>query len=454
MASADRGLKLERKPLPESNESRELKSELCDDVQATEGAEALGDVTAFVRRFINLTDAQARVTALFVAHCHCFDAADCTPYLSINSAEKQSGKTRLLEVLKLLVPKPWYTGRVSAAVLVRKIDALQPTLLLDESDAAFSGEKEYAEALRGTLNNGYRRGGTHSLCVGKGAEISFADLSVFCPKAIAGIGKLPDTVADRSIPIRLKRAQRGTVERFRERDAKPEADGVISRFELWCIRNIDALRKARPDFLPQLSDRQFDTAEPLLAIADLAGGEWPQAARRAIVELCTQAQIDDDSSRVRALFDIRQVLKADEMPSQYLCDDLAKIEGSPWGEWSKGKAITPIKLVKLLKPLEIYPGQIQNGNARGYKRCDFQDAFSRYLPSIPPTQSVKTSETHYSCGSDTLSKVSGEQPYDTSEKSVSLNNHAGFRHFDTLKADIQGITGEKGAFPDSDEVTI
>jgi hypothetical protein len=117
------------------------------------------------------------------------------------------------------VAEPWFTGRVTAAVLVRKVDDVKPTLLLDESDATFGGEKEYAEALRGILNTGHRRGGVASLCVGKGPEMSFKDFSTVCPKAIAGIGKLPDTVADCSIPIRLKRTASGEVpERFRLRN--------------------------------------------------------------------------------------------------------------------------------------------------------------------------------------------------------------------------------------------
>ena len=113
--------------------------------------EVLDEVAGFVRRFVVMSEAQADAVALWVVHTHAFDAAEQTPYLAISSAEKRSGKTRLLEVLELLVARPWLTGRVTAAVLARKVDAERPTLLLDESDAAFKGEKEYAEALRGLL---------------------------------------------------------------------------------------------------------------------------------------------------------------------------------------------------------------------------------------------------------------------------------------------------------------
>ena len=198
------------------------------------GAEVLGGLVAFIRRFVALSDEQADMASLWVVHTHAIDAADCTPYLHIKSAEKRSGKTRLLEVLALLVARPWLTGRVSAAVLVRKTANEQPSLLLDESDAAFKGDKDYAEALRGILNAGFRRGGVTSLCVGQGANLSYRDFPVFRPKAIAGIGKLPDTIADRAIPIELRRRRRDEqVERFRQRKVEPDAVPLHSAAAVW-----------------------------------------------------------------------------------------------------------------------------------------------------------------------------------------------------------------------------
>jgi len=253
------------------------------------GAEILDVVLAFVTRFVSMTAHQARVVALWVAHTYAFDAADTTPYLSVNSPEKQSGKTRLLEVAEKIVMNPWLTGRTTAAALVRKINGQHPTLLLDESDTAFQQEKEYVAALRGILDTGYRKSGKASLCVGQGAAIEVRDFQTFSPKAIAGIGQLPDTVRDRSIPIKLKRARRGAVARFREREANREGLEIAARLATWCAANLETLRQARPETLTQLSDRQSDCCEPLLAIADLAGGEWPEIARKALVELCTGA---------------------------------------------------------------------------------------------------------------------------------------------------------------------
>ena len=67
--------------------------------------------------------------------------------------------------------RPWLTGRTSAAALVRKVDVDTPTLLLDESDAAFAGEKSHGGPAE-HLNTEYKRSGKCSLCVGKGADLS------------------------------------------------------------------------------------------------------------------------------------------------------------------------------------------------------------------------------------------------------------------------------------------
>jgi hypothetical protein len=123
---------------------------------SVEGRALLGDLDALLKRYVILTVHQRHVVALWVMHTHTFAAFETTPYLWVTSAMKQSGKTRLLEVLELVVAKPWLTGRLSAAVLVRKVDAEGPTLLLDETDAAFKAESDYTEAIRAILNSGYR----------------------------------------------------------------------------------------------------------------------------------------------------------------------------------------------------------------------------------------------------------------------------------------------------------
>jgi hypothetical protein len=230
----------------------------------------LNGVRAFIRRFVVLDDVQADAVTLWTAHTHVFDAFGCTPYLAISSPEKRSGKTRLLEVLELLVREPLPTANISDAALFRVIDARQPTLLVDEVDAVF-GKKSQREELRGIINAGYRRGATtHRM--GGANNTTLQTFSVYCPKAFAGIGDcLPDTITDRAIPIRLRRRTRdASVERFRLREVQPEGHALRDQLAAWLEPHFDHLADSRPQLPDEIDDRAQDVWEPLLAIAELA----------------------------------------------------------------------------------------------------------------------------------------------------------------------------------------
>lgn len=340
----------------------------------------LDEISLFISRYVVLSDHQLQIIVLWVIHTHVIKQADTTPYLNIYSAEKRSGKTRLLETLEVLVARPWFTGRVTTAVLARKIDAECPTLLLDESDAAFNSEKEYSEALRGILNSGYRRGGKSSVCVGKGIDIGYKDLSTFCPKAIAGIGKLPGTIADRSIPILLKRRMPDEqVERFRPQKIRQEIEQIrasLDRCPSISFENIDL------ESPQELDDRAADCLEPLLAIAKAAGHDWSDKARQAAISLMAGEMRQDDSLGMQLLSDIREIArdKVDQISSAELISALNGLEESLWHDFN-GSPLTARKLAKLLKPYEIKSQSIRiNGcTPKGYKIPDFEDAWNRYL---------------------------------------------------------------------------
>jgi hypothetical protein len=368
-------------------------------------SQLLDDVGQYVTRYVVLSPEQAAAVALWAAHTHALNAADTTPYLAIGSAEKQSGKTRLLEVLDTVVARPWLTGRTSAAALVRKLDHDEPpTLLLDESDAAFGSGQEYAEALRGVLNSGYKRNGVASLCVGPNHDVR--DFRVFSPKAIAGIGKLPDTVTDRSISIELRRRTVAEpVEKFRMRDVEMVALDLRSALEHEMGILADALREARPEMPEGLSDRAEDVWEPLLAIADAAGEGWPGKARAAAQMLNGGDVRDEDSLGVRLLSDLRVVFDEageERRTSADVIVALAAMADSPWGDW-RGKWITPQAVSKLLQPFRIRTRQVwvDGKNQRGWERDQFRDAWARYLPPEP---------THALEALDTLGPVRDGKP--------------------------------------------
>ena len=357
----------------------------------------LDHVVAFVRQYVMLDEHQLWVLALWIAHTYSLESAECTPYLSVKSAEKRSGKTRLLEVLKMVVARPWFTGRVTASVLVRRLaKGLPPTLLLDETDAAFKGDRAYSETLRGVLNSGYRRGGVVSQSVKVEGDFELRDFPVFGPKALAGIGKLPETVHDRSIPIEIRRkAPHEHVERFRWRDVELEVVPLRESLEYWAAAAIPILEQARPDIPQELDDRAADVWEPLLAIADMAGGHWSMRAREAALAL--SAGREDDSLAVMLLRDIHALFeerRADRMGSAVIVKHLVAMEEAPWG-LLRGKPLDTRSMATMLKPYGVKPRSIRmpDGHTpKGYLREYFSDAWVRYLPRAATTATTLTED--------------------------------------------------------------
>src|SRR4051794_17242833 len=98
-------------------------------VRRTRDATLASDIVAFVRQYVVMSDDKLLILALWVIHTHIIRAFDQTPYLSVTSPEKQCGKSRLLEILEMLVARGWLVIQPSEAVVYRQVDATSPTLL-------------------------------------------------------------------------------------------------------------------------------------------------------------------------------------------------------------------------------------------------------------------------------------------------------------------------------------
>jgi hypothetical protein len=343
----------------------------------------LGDVMRFVRRYVVMSDDQLIVVALWVIHTHLIEIAEQTPYLAVTSPDKQCGKSRLLEVLEHVVRRGMQMVLPSEAVVYRTVEARMPTLLLDEIDTVFNPRTaDRYEGLRALLNSGHRRTAKVPRCVGNSQKI--VEFSTFCPKVLAGIGTLPETVADRSIPIRLERKRRDEhVDRFTERTVRPAATALHDNVEGWASEHERALAKVVPKMPVAISDRMQEGCEQLVAIADSMG--CGEEARAALVQLLTSERLDDvETMRLRLLRDIRTVF--DDRPrarsafTDRLIGRLEAMEESGWDDYYK-RGLGPRDLATLLRPYGITSTtvNIRGKRRKGYRRDDFVDAWARYL---------------------------------------------------------------------------
>jgi hypothetical protein len=251
------------------------------DDQARSLADILDDVASALQRYVAWPNEHfPRVVALWIAHTHFIEAFETTPRLAVLSAVKGSGKTRVLELLEASCARPMFAVNLSPSALFRRLDKGGATLMLDEADthlgASNRKSSEKYEDLRALVNAGYRAGAKVYRSEPTGKTIVEREFNVFAPVAVAGIGDLPDTVLDRSIIVPMRRRSRHErVERYRIRVGK-EVLGPL-RDELTQIAPFctDDLAEARPDLPEGIEDRAADCWEPLIAVADLAGREWP-----------------------------------------------------------------------------------------------------------------------------------------------------------------------------------
>jgi len=356
------------------------------------GEELLAELESLFRRYVVLPDGGAEVLALWTLFTYSFEAFDTCPLLVLSSPEKRCGKTTAMTLLAHLCRRAVQTSNLTPAVLYRLIEEEHPTVVFDEADAIFgprrSGDRR--EELRSILNSGH----TRSMAVVwrcEGDSHKPRTFSTWAPKVVALIGRLPDTLEDRSITAPMRRKiSTEEVERFRIGRLGSELLPLRRKALRWANDHYDELKDLDPPVPPGLGDREADNWRPLLAIAECAGAEWPKKAREAIAQLKAARPMDDEGSfGVRLLADLREVFEqegGEKVFTRTILDRLRDREERPWGEWGRArKPITARGISQLLKPYGIRSRDVRIGDDhnKGYSRSDFEDAWSRYLPPSP-----------------------------------------------------------------------
>jgi hypothetical protein len=347
------------------------------------GATVLDEIERAFIHYVALPEGAAPALALWVLRTHAHEASDVSPLLALTSPEKRCGKTTTLSVLAAVVPRPLPASNITPSALFRAVEKYSPTLLVDEADSFLRDREE----LRGILNSGHTRSSAYVVrTVGDDHEVR--SFSTWAPKALALIGDLPSTLSDRSIVIPMRRKTASErVARLRL-DRLSELADLPRRAARWAGDHMEELRRAEPEVPAELHDRAADNWRSLLAIADLAGEDWPDKARRAAVFLSGGGTAEDSSIRVKLLADLREAFQArgtDRLPTRDLLNEIRAREDRPWAEWKHGKPLSASDLARLLKDFGVKPQKIRIGEEvlQGYLRDTFEDVFRRYLPANP-----------------------------------------------------------------------
>lgn len=344
---------------------------------AQNGSSLMCDLVAAVRRSVIVSEFSAVLIALWVVFTHVFERFTIAPLLAITSPEKRCGKTNMLTFLARLCRAAFAASNMSEAAIYRCIQQAKPTLLMDEVDTYMLNNK----AMIGILNSGYKM---KTGFVVRSAKNGVEKMTTFCPKAIAMIGEMPETLKDRSIHIRLERKSPDEKVEAVPEQGPDELSLLCSRLVRWAADNGNAVARVKPEALGLNNDRAEDNAKPLLAIASIMGGKWLERAQTAFEahadasdkSLSHGELLLTDTARAFAQSGRTQLLTVE------LLGCLLDQEEAPWPTFSRGRAMTARDLAGMFKQFGINSTQMRHGNGqvgRGYLREQFTQAFTRYV---------------------------------------------------------------------------
>ena len=363
-------------------------------------AELLNEIRNTIRTHVVVNAKAAIALAVWVVHTYVFELRDAVAYVAIESPEKRCGKTTLLSVLAGLASKPLIASNITAGALFRAIDEASPTLLIDEADTFLAGNG----TMRGILNcgNTWRtafvvrlrkkgEGARETEVAGETmkkegelekppAEGSLVSYGCYCPKVVAMIGQVPETLADRSIVVKMSR-------KFVEETCVPLKDfhpgQIRAKCKKFARQNEQIVKDAPQERLEGLNDRAADTYEPLAVIARMAGENWLQELTQAAAWLTSSQNVDSKGPTL--LLDVLEILLTApgmKMFSRDLAGALRGERGFVPTQHFAEKKVTEQVLATTLRRYGARPSTMRIGREvnKGYSAQDFREALQHYVP--------------------------------------------------------------------------
>jgi len=336
-------------------------------------------------RYVVLQEHQQTAAVLWTAHAWLYDHNVLThsPILAATSAEPDSGKSTLVAVGGHGTPRFSLNIEMTGPSLYRHVDAVKPTLVLDEADDLFTRRSD----LKHIMNAGWTRGAKIARQVNIGGVWVTAYFNPFTPKAISLLGRnLPQATRTRCIELRMlpKRADE-KVEPFDQID---DAEFAVLRRKAarWAADNAPVVKDAKPTMAVGLNNRAAANWKSLLAIAELAGGSWPQRAHEAAERLTRSGRRPSDGIKLLAALKEMFAEEREEITSETVVAELITDPTSVWVDYNRGGPVTQRQVANLLDdydigPVSLHPTKRKDFSRQGYKLSQFGDAFARYLPA-------------------------------------------------------------------------
>jgi putative DNA primase/helicase len=385
-------------------------------------AELLAEIEGVIKRHVVLSEPAAAALAVWVLHSYTFELRDTVAYVAIESPEKRCGKTTLLSVLAAMASKSIIASNITVGALFRAIHTCTPTLFIDEADTFLAGnsimrgiinsgntrrtayvlrlaaskrrdavQRRLADSVPGgsappeqgdvTITGSLPRAATNTLAPpdfpAEGTDNGLKKYSCWCPKVIAMIGEVPDTIADRSIVVKMAR-------KLTTETCAPLSELNTSEIKAKCAR----FARDMAQFIAEagkirgegLNDRAADTFDPLFVIARLAGEEWEEKLREAALALSSTADIENSGSGL--ILDIMDIIGESGREKMFSRDIVASLrEGGLKSQTLKNPSLNEHQMARILRPYGVKPIAMRIGKEvrSRYLGEDFRDALKRYV---------------------------------------------------------------------------
>jgi hypothetical protein len=356
----------------------------------TDIAAVLDTASAAISQHVITSGLVCDVAALWALHTyflhHSCIILPISPRFEIGAVSPICGKSTLLDCVGHLAWRPFdAAASLTTAVVFRLIDAYRPTMVLDEMDDLLRAHDrtELGSLLRASHKRNARVPRNVPIADGKGWALTW--FSAWGTHAYTIVGRLKPAMQSRAIRITLLRARPAELKQL-----KPMVNGESPvlrecgrKFRRWAQDQTELPAAEIPE---GISHRDADNWRPLLRIAALVGGDWPQRARDAAIALNGRTVAVGDVvpllTDIFAAFGGRERLTTAELTAAMLALE------EPSADWRIAYKKGPINEYWLrdhLRGLVHAPEHERKWKAgkktvRGYRKEHFRDALERYLP--------------------------------------------------------------------------
>ena len=372
------------------------------DAKQSNGSKLVTTLSEWLLSFVSMPTEYALVSALYAVHSYVYRRFDSVAYLSLTSAEPQSGKTTLMRALCELADHGSYSADPTKASLFAEIaDATDRdqgvTIGWDECEKAARESDDRREI----INSGYTRDGKVKRINRNAAdgESRIEYMPTYCPKILSGLGSLAPTIKDRSIVLLM-------------RHGKAARRAMITSIKTEALQLQNDIRATIAQVFPpngalltlhdveRLDGREAELWQPLWTTATYLQLTADQFAllRRATDSLIEMKHSDPDRryTLVRKLEDKQAINKGESPYGVKALRALSEIIGSSSGIWTadlvkamnsgewkdyrSGKGINARSLSDLVATFGVTPKQIKikGKNANGFRAADVKAALTKY----------------------------------------------------------------------------